>query len=299
MDITITIVGGAGAMGRWFSLFFSRYGEVTICDPRVDAESVAKELGVKYEDDMHHALSGSDVVLISVPIEHAEDMIRKAGEMMKPGSLLMDITSVKRGVVEVMDRVSVKKRNVEMISAHPMFGPGTPDLKNKLVILIPVSTDHWLPVIRKIFEDEGAMIEILSAEEHDKIMAVTQGLIHFIYIALGKTIEELEFDVDKSRRYMGTVCKITMDFVGRILAQDPHLYAMIQMSHTDKIRDVFIAQCNHLSELVKKKDCTGLIEELESAAKHFSLEDALRESDALIYNLDRSTFGGLERPPLD
>jgi prephenate dehydrogenase len=279
-----TVVGGAGVMGNWFSSFFSKYSEVTICDIDEKAPEVAKSIGVRYESDMESAVKDSDIVLIAVPMDAEEGVIRENAPKMQVGSLLMDISSMKRGIVDAMRKFSPV--GVESISIHPMFGPSTSEMKNQSIIITPITRGIWLPKIRRIFEENGAMVEILDEKEHDEVMAVIQGLIHFVYIAIGKTLRELDFDVEASRRFMSPMCEITMDLVGRILAQDHHLYATIQTNQkTEEVRNVFISECSHLSELVGKKETESFIEEMEKAKTHFKYTElALKRSDVLIHH---------------
>jgi prephenate dehydrogenase len=101
--MNVTIIGGAGGMGKWFARFFKENGvEVQIVDKSDKTEAIAKVLGVQFlntavltlEDG---AISGdivdTDVLLLSVPIEITERVIERVGPEMHKGSLLMDILS--------------------------------------------------------------------------------------------------------------------------------------------------------------------------------------------------------------
>ena len=277
-------------MGQWFSKFFLGQGfEVTICDINPKSEAIATELGARNEEDINLSFLDSDIVMISVPIGSVEDVMKKVAPKMKTGSLLMEIASVKKDVSEAMKRLETN--SIEMIGIHPMFGPSTLDMKNQLVIVIPVKGDKWTLKIRQIFEDFGARTEILSAEKHDEIMAVVQGLTHFTYIAIGSTIKNLDFDISQSRKYMSPIYEIMMDFVGRILGQDACLYATIQMNpNIDQVRGTFISQCEYLSDLLKQKNIEKFVKEMECAADHFKDTDsALKRSNELLeYRLKQS-----------
>jgi len=276
------IVGGAGEMGRWFARFLKERGmDVAIADIDSHTPEIASELGVSVGDVQD--AGDFDIVLVSVPIDVTEEVISRIAPKMKPGSLLTDVTSVKKGPMEAMKKAP---DGVEVIGMHPMFGHTVPDVKGQTVILVPVKgrDEKWLPKIRTLFEDNGAHVEILSAEEHDRIMAVVQGLTHFAYISTGATLDALNFDIGKSRRFMSPVYEIMIDFVGRILAQNPHLYATIQTNpEVEKVRDTFIAQCKEFSESIKKNDIKGFVRSMRKAATHFGdTEAALRRSDKLV-----------------
>jgi len=52
-------------------------------------------------------------------------------------------------------------------------------------------------------------------------MAVVQGLTHFNYISIGKTLEKLSFNVRESRKYSSPIYDLMLDMVGRIIGQNP------------------------------------------------------------------------------
>jgi prephenate dehydrogenase len=280
----ILIIGGTGDTGKWFVKFYKEHGfEVSIWGINKKKE-IAEELGVTFADDLDSEIGMSDIVMISVPINITEKTISEIAPRMPAGSLLMDITSIKTWPVEAMKKNA--PIDVEILGTHPMFGPSIPDIRGQIVIFTPVEgrSRKWLPLIRSLYEDNGAHIEIMEASEHDKMMSVVQGLTHFAYISIGAVLCELEFDVARSRRFMSPMYDIMLDLVGRILEQNPYLYAMIQMNpEVAKVHKAYINQCNLLAETVKRKDIEGFVGIMKKAAAHFGdTESALRRSEKLI-----------------
>jgi len=203
---------------------------------------------------------------------------------MHPGTLIMDVTSIKSGPVKAMKTYAPK--GVEVLGTHPMFGPTMPSLQGQTVILTPVEgkTGKWQSVMKSLFEADGAHVELLDAEEHDQIMAVVQALTHFAYIGIGAALSALEFDVERSRRFMSPVYEIMIDFVGRILDQNPELYASIQKNpKAASVRQTFVAECMRLCEKADAGDLEGFKQIMCDAAKHYGqTHDALLRSDRVI-----------------
>ncbi|RZN14361.1 MAG: prephenate dehydrogenase [Methanosarcinales archaeon] len=279
------IIGGTGDTGQWFVKFFQSRGFDVHVWGKNHRFDIAKKLNVPFAEALDETIHTSDVVMISVPINRTEDMIAQTAPKMKSGSLLMDVTSIKMEAVAAMEKYTPK--DVEFLGTHPMFGPGISDIRGQTVILTPtVRCKNWLPLVKKIYADSGAHIEIITPREHDEIMRVVQGLTHFAYISIGTTLEAINFDVVKSRRFMSPVYEIMLDFVGRILAQNPYLYAMIQTNpQVNDMHDIYITQCKQLSYLIKKGDVEGFVQKMKLAAVHFkNTESAQRRSDKLIHN---------------
>jgi prephenate dehydrogenase len=112
---------------------------------------------------------------------------------------------------------------------------------------------------------------------------VIQGLTHFGYIATGATLEALDFDIKRSRRFMSPVYEILIDFVGRILGQNPKLYASIQMSADRSVHEEFLTQCATLIDIINARDRDAFVAIMKRATKHFGdAEPALKRSNKLI-----------------
>src|SRR4030067_3490829 len=278
----ILIIGGTGETGRWFARFYKKHGFDVVIWGINRKKEIAEELSVVFADDIDSEIRSSDIVMISVPINKTEKTISDIAPKMAPGSLIMDITSIKKGPMEAM--IKYAPEDVEILGSHPMFGPSIPDIRGQIVIFTPVRSSKWLPIIKSLYEDNGAHIEILETLEHDRMMAVVQGLTHFAYITIGTVFREIEFDVAKSRRFMSPMYDIMLDLVGRILAQNPYLYAMIQMNpEVEKVHKAYMDQCNLMADIVIKKDIEGFVGLMKKAAAHFGdTESALLRSSKLI-----------------
>lgn len=292
MRMRITILGGAGGMGGWFASFFKDNGcNVRIVDINDKTEATANELGVEFSNidlltvgagRLKKTFADADIVLISVPIDVTEQVIERVGPELDTGSLLMDVTSVKKAPVAMMEKCT--SEGVEVLGTHPLFGPYTKSLRGMPIIFVPVRKGPLYEQIYEIFEQNGAKIEFLTADAHDEIMAVIQGLSHFILFSFGITLKNLDFDIEVARKFMGPMYSILMNFIGRLLHQDPRLYTQIQTNfemHT--IHEAFLSTANKLSELVSVGNVDEIIEELQAAKKHFGDTDrAMRDSDRII-----------------
>lgn len=283
--MNLLIIGGTGEMGQWFSSFFKNRGfNVSIWGNSCKIE-VANRLGVKYAYDLKNVIKKSDIVIISVPIDITENMIAKTAPLMKAGSLLMDFTSLKTTSTNAMQKYAPE--DVEILGTHPMFGPTVNSLHGQRIILTPIEKrcTKWFSFINNFFCDNGAQVVIVSPQDHDKFVSVIQGLTHFAYINIGATLDVLNFNVKDSRRFMSPVYEIMLDFIGRILDQNPYLYALIQMENPEviKVHDAFLNESHDTLKLVKEYDIEGFISKMRSAAIHFGdTSSALRRSDKLI-----------------
>lgn len=288
MGKDVCIVGGYGGMGQIFARLFKNEGhEITITGPtETKGADAASKIGVKYVKDNVSAAKQADVVVITVPIAHTKETIEEVAPHVKDGALLMDLTSVKGWPCELMLKHSTPK--VEVIGTHPVFGPRVGSVDGQVFVLTPVRGQHWMPWLEDILVRHRAKIIKSTPQEHDRVMGVVQGLTHFAYISVGKTLKDLEFDVKRSRDFSSPVYDMMLDMVGRIIGQNPHLYAEIQMMNPDVagIHDAYLNAAQQLSRAVKDKNEEEFVRMMVEAAKNFDdTERAMGRSDKAISSL--------------
>ncbi|MFX1453083.1 MAG: prephenate dehydrogenase/arogenate dehydrogenase family protein [Promethearchaeota archaeon] len=178
--INISIIGGTGGMGRLFVNSLKDITNVMICSRDLNkAAAVAKKIGENIKSGILEDCRNSDIVVVSVPLENVLKTISKAVKIMKEGSLLMDLSSVKSGFINKLEIPD----SIEYISAHFLFGPQG-NFSDENIILIPVKGEQWLAKIKYLFEKLGGNVFIISKNEHDIKMSKIQSLFHFTIICM-------------------------------------------------------------------------------------------------------------------
>ncbi|MEM4390108.1 MAG: prephenate dehydrogenase [Candidatus Micrarchaeia archaeon] len=279
----IAIVGGAGALGSLYARLFKEAGfGVIIADADVaKAQKVASELGIELAGSNKEAAVRADVLIISVPISETVGVIRELLPHLRKECLLMDFTSVKTEAVREMSKAACE----EVVGCHPMHGPRIASLEGQMVVFTPIRKGERFERIRAFFAEQGASIVEATPEEHDRMVAVVQALTHFSYITTAATLKELGVNVKASRKFASPVYELTMDLVARIMGQDPHLYADIQMHNpfSKDVRATFVKQAMRLRDIVERGDKAEFIRLMSEAAKNYgNLEEGMAKSDKAI-----------------
>lgn len=138
---------------------------------------------------------------------------------------------------------------------------------------------------------EGLQLVPMESDAHDRMMAVIQGLTHFQAIAAAHCMRSIGFDPEASLASASPVYRLRLDMIGRIIAQDPRLYAEIQMYNpyvTDVLTELERSSAL-LSSLVRQHDVQGFVSEFQSVQAAFGsfTSKALAESDRVIRALDK------------
>ena len=293
MPFKALVVGGSGDMGRWCARMLRHAGFEVSISSRRDVRRLADSMGVGVAGP--EDAGRFDVVVLSVPIDAVEGLSARIGPLMREGSLLMDLSSLKKGPVEAMLRHAPS--GVEVIGAHPLFGPGPDALEGRTVVLVPTGrSGRWLPVIRDVLESAGAAVEMATPEEHDRKMAIVQGLTHFLYIGWGRAIERLGVDLKELDAYRTPVFGITETMAGRVLAQNPELYGLIQSGpDVGPVRKAFIDACRELAADIEAGDLEAFREAFASAASHYGDTEAARAWSERLVRMEQGQSAAIRK----
>jgi prephenate dehydrogenase len=234
------IIGGTGRMGKLFGPVFARAGYEVLLSGR------------KTELTNADLARQCDIVIVSVPIRDTVRIIGEIAPLLARNQLLCDLTSLKAGPVEAMLQ---SKANV--VGLHPMFGPTVSSLKGQTIIACPARVEpHLRERLLGIFRHEGARCTIATPEEHDRMMAVVQGLTHYVTLCMAESIRRLGVDIGATRDYTSPVYQIEISLIGRLLSQDPELYAdILQLNpHVPEVLSACTSSAGDLAGIVGSKD---------------------------------------------
>ena len=130
-----------------------------------------------------------DVLFLCVSISSLKSVLESITGRINPDCLVFDTCSVKVYPAKLMK--DILPDSVDIIATHPMFGPdsGKNGVKNLPIVFIPVRDRRgYTNIWKKIFIDIGMKVIAITADEHDRGAALTQGVTHFI----GRVLNGLE-----------------------------------------------------------------------------------------------------------
>ncbi|MDR2830400.1 MAG: prephenate dehydrogenase [Methanobrevibacter sp.] len=281
----IGVLGGTKGLGKTIAIFLKKEGfDVTVTgrDTTVGSK-ISKELKIKYSDDNKEIASLSDIVIVSVPIDSICDVIIEISTHLKPGSLILDVASVKEKPFNIMKKYI--PNNVEFIPTHPIFGPRTTTLEGQIIALTPENKGEWYEKLIKFLNDHKAMILEVSPKEHDKMMGIVQILTHFSYISTASTILKLGVDIKATRKFASPIYNLMIDIIGRITSQNPYLTYSIQRENEcgEVVRDAFAKSVNEIKEAISNNNKEKFFDIVNKATKNIdNISSALGRSDKAI-----------------
>ncbi|WP_338413687.1 prephenate dehydrogenase/arogenate dehydrogenase family protein [uncultured Sphaerotilus sp.] len=235
---------GCGLMGGSFALALKRAGLVQRVVGYSKSPSTverARRMGVIdiAAESALLAVSGSDIVLIAVPVAASEATFKAIRHMVEPGTLFMDVGSTKRDVVDVARRV-LRERIGSFVPAHPIAGKEVAGVEHadvqlyqgKQVILTPLAqtdpvmvqkaTDVWAAI--------GCQVLRMTPENHDTAFAAVSHLPHLLAFAYFNAM----LAQPAGREFLSLAGPGFRDFT-RIAAGDPNVWRDILLSNREEI----------------------------------------------------------------
>lgn len=254
----VTIIGGDGMMGRFFTKKLSAIGHNV------------KILGAQDWEQAEQLLGDADLVLVSVPIEHTLDVIRSAAKYITPNTALADITSIKAPVVETM----LNYHNGPVMGLHPMFGPSVNSFLSQNVVVCPGRYCEAFQWFLDLIESEGGKLIFSTASEHDQMMVIVQAIRQFSTFSLGLFLTNEGIDINRSWDFSSPSYRQEIEIVGRLFAQSAPLIVDIMLATKERREAInkVASTYNKLARLVIQGDRETLIHELQTAQDFFKNE---------------------------
>jgi cyclohexadieny/prephenate dehydrogenase len=223
------------------------------------------------------AVVGADLVILSIPVGACGAVAQEIAPHLAQGAIVSDVGSVKGAIVR--DMAPHLPPHAHFVPAHPVAGTehSGPDsgfaelFINRWCILTPSegADPEAVERLRTFWAALGARVEIMTAEHHDLVLAITSHLPHLIAYTIVGTADELA-QVTSSE-----VIKFSAggfrDFT-RIAASDPTMWRDVFLSNKEAVLEMlgtFNEDLSRLTRAIRRGDGEALFE-------HFSRTRAIR-----------------------
>ncbi|KXU81417.1 bifunctional chorismate mutase/prephenate dehydrogenase [Aeromonas enteropelogenes] len=265
----VVIIGGQGQLGRLFGNLFSLSG--------YRVETLEQEDWPRADE----ILADAGLVMVAVPIDITCQIIDRLGNL-PARCLLVDVTSVKEAPLEHM--LAVHKGPV--LGLHPMFGPDVASLAKQVIVCCQGrdgAASQWLLDQMTIW---GARLQQVEAKAHDEAMTLIQALRHFATFAYGWHLSREQANIDRLLNLSSPIYRLELAMVGRLFAQDPHLYADIILSSPQNLAMIrrYYQNFGEVLGLLEQGDRAGFIDAFSQVSGFFGehAQQFLRESRTLL-----------------
>jgi len=179
----------------------------------------------------------ADLIVIATPVDRVVPTARKLFPLLKPGTIVTDVSSVKGAILDGIRRL-VKSEKVHFVGSHPLAGSHRTGVKAANANLFRGSTCVLVPLgnmpvnaIAALWRAVGARPRTLSAAAHDSAVAVTSHLPHLVAHALVHT-----FAGRSERPLLRSLLAGSFRDGTRVASSDPDQWAQIMTANASALR---------------------------------------------------------------
>jgi len=268
--LKVAVLGSRGGMGSFFSRYFVSKGhDVVGYDPR---ESPTPSLGARLAGSNEEAVTGREVVLVGVPIDATLRVVKEILPHLKRRATIVEITSVKSGILPRLRSIIGRRRGVRLLSVHPLFGPTLRQTAGMKIAVLTVNGNPSLKLAKRVFPD--ANLIPIGPKEHDREIAVVLSLTHLANLAYAAVVAK-HSKARVFRELASPTARMQLTLSESVLAQDPSLYSYLDVENPFSL-DVlksFASEVGELKEMVMKHDRRGYESKFERLSKSFPREE--------------------------
>lgn len=241
---------GCGLMGGSFALALKKAGLVKRVVGYSKSPSTTERARLLGVIDVEApsallAVSGADLVLLAIPVAATEATLNAIRHLINRHTLVMDVGSTKRDVIDAARRVLRDQVGV-FVPAHPIAGKELSGVENadaqlyvgKQVILTPIerTLTAQLAKATEVWTALGCHVRQMSPEAHDAAYAAVSHLPHLLSFALMNAIS----GQTNGRDFLALAGPGFRDFT-RIAASDPSMWRDVLTAN----REELLAQSKH------------------------------------------------------
>jgi len=220
-------------------------GTISAATRRKETADEARALGIvdHIGTDVVEAVRDADFIILCTPVGANAEAMAQIAPHLKKGAIVSDVGSVKQAVIR--DVGPLIPEGVHFVPAHPVAGTehsgpsaGFPELfKGRWCIVTPIPGSDRAAVDKVIefWRRCGSDMEEMSADHHDKILAITSHLPHLIAYTIVGTATDLQDDIKSE------VIKFAAggfrDFT-RIAASDPTMWRDVFLNNKEAVLEM-------------------------------------------------------------
>jgi cyclohexadieny/prephenate dehydrogenase len=268
--VTLIGLGLIGSSLGWVLKKQHLAREIVGHDAKPAVRAKALELGFvdRAEADAGDSVAGADLVVVCVPMLAIGPVCEAIAPRLKDGAIVTDVGSCKTLARDAMAKALPP--HVHCVPGHPVAGTehsgpeaGFPELFHQrwCILTPPAGADaKAVRTVRNLWRQAGMRVEIMEAERHDLVLAITSHLPHLIAYTIVDTAVDLEGDIK------GEVVKFAAggfrDFT-RIAASDPTMWRDVFLTNKEAVLEMlgrFNEDLSVMQRAIRKGDGATLFD---------------------------------------
>ena len=222
--------------------------------------------------DLTRAVEGADLVILCTPIAQMRSMAEQMLPVLKPGSIVTDVGSVKGSVVQQIETL-IAERGAHFVGSHPMAGAEKMGLtaaradlfQNAVCVITPTANSNRDAVQRleEFWKDVGGRPLNLTPEFHDDLVSRSSHLPHVVAAELANYVLSPAHPKEQAM-----LCANGFRDTTRIASGSPEMWrdiALANRKYLARVLGVFIEDLQEFQLALGNEDRKNIQEFFEKA----------------------------------
>jgi prephenate dehydrogenase len=221
------------------------------------------------EMDLSKAMKDTAMLIIGTPVDTISGITKEALKYAQKGCIITDVGSTKSTLVKEIE--SFMPGDIYFVGAHPMAGSHKTGVDSAYAHLFEQTTCIITPTestnanalksVSEMWQTIGAIIKIMSPDEHDFLISAASHLPHVVACALAQVVFNTENQNGRAIDFAATGFGDTT----RIASGSPELWNGILLQNSEMVISMINKMESELAEfrsILEAKDETSLLEKL-------------------------------------
>ncbi|HWR83103.1 MAG TPA: prephenate dehydrogenase [Candidatus Deferrimicrobium sp.] len=264
LEELVVLIVGLGQIGGSMGLDLVRKRTVARVigfdrNPRVRRRAVSMNVVHSSVNTLAQGVREADLLILAIPIREIISLIPSLTKMVdtRRDTCILDVAGTK---TEIFKALSKAGGRLNYISGHPITGSeksGLDSVRPNLLadasfVLVPhrQCQKRWLTVAKRIVRALGARPILMTAQQHDRLIALTSGLPHVMALALTNLAVKSGKTDGQIRNLIGGSFKSAT----RVAASPPDLIVDMLLTNRDQVSPAIEALIEELSKLKRAID---------------------------------------------
>ncbi len=218
-------------------------------------------------------LAQADLVILAIPTSQIVGLLPRILRYTSDRSAILDVGSSKAEILNVVNKCP---RKINFVGGHPLagteghgFASANSDIfagAHFALIPTPGTSRNWIAAIKRLVVGLGARPMMMSAEQHDRLIAITSGLPYLISLGL----MNLAISISRREPEIWNLTAGSFRSATRVAASSPTLTRDILLTNKDCVlnaMDRFIAELSAQREMISGEKNESLRQMISKANK--------------------------------
>jgi prephenate dehydrogenase len=256
--------GGVGKLMR--SVLAGRVESLTIVDLLSSDNGsddnvlrIAADVTNPIEHRLESVVASAELVVCALPGDTLVAFLPKLIAAVPTWALIIDTASVKSPLSALWSPTGPS-----ILSVNPMFAPSLSPVGRRVLAVTagrPGRQEDFLKLLRR----KGiVVVQLADADEHDRLVAITQAGVHAATLAYGLTLAAAGFSGEQVAELAPPPCRQQLMLLARMVAQPSEVYEDIQRSnpHAEHMRSDLIENVAEIGRLATIKNLGSALSDI-------------------------------------